>query len=45
MIVWTICGVTAVVAAVVLAFVPRLAFADGEPVAPQEAPVAKEALQ
>jgi len=29
--VWTICGVTALVAAVALAFVPRLAFADPRP--------------
>lgn len=53
MIVWTICGVTAVVAAVVLAFVPRLAFADAEaqpvdpvePLTPQQAPVVVQEAQ
>ena len=31
LIVWTICGLGALVAAVLLFFVPRLAFADAEP--------------
>jgi MFS family permease len=32
--VWVICGVTALVSAVLLAFVPRLAFSDTDPAAP-----------
>ncbi|RDV45608.1 MFS transporter [Leifsonia sp. ku-ls] len=36
MLVWTICGLGALLAAVLLFFVPRLAFADPEPVEPPE---------
>jgi hypothetical protein len=39
--VWTVCGVTALAAAVALVFVPRLAFSD-EPVVTDLRPVAPE---
>jgi MFS family permease len=39
MLVWTICGIGALVAAVLLFFVPKLAFADAEPAVAAGAPV------